>query len=89
MKLASLTDLKLADDPYEAACASDAVVLITPWEDYRQLDFTRLKQTMRRPFVLDTASLWDHSTVQAAGMLHWDIGRGRSAKKKTAGTTSL
>ena len=87
MELASLTDLKLADDPYEAAYGSDAVVLITPWPDYRQLDFTRLKHTMRRPFVLDTAGMWDHSTVQAAGMVHWDIGRGRSAKKKIAGTT--
>ena len=79
-EVAQLSMLKTASDPYQAVQDSDAVVLMTPWSDYRDLDFTRLKKIMRQPFVFDTANMWNHEKLEAAGLTHWDIGRGRTAK---------
>jgi UDPglucose 6-dehydrogenase len=78
-ELASLSNLKRMADPYEAATGSDALVLMTPWHEYRSINFMRLRNAMRQPFVLDTAGMWDHEAVEANGIVHWDIGRGRSA----------
>lgn len=85
-ELASLSDLKRIADPYEAATGSDALVLMTPWHEYRSIDFMKLKSAMRQPFIVDTAGIWDHEAVEAIGVVHWDIGRGRAAGAGRKGT---
>jgi UDPglucose 6-dehydrogenase len=80
-ELAAVSSLRVVDDPYEAARDSDALVLMTPWPEYRSVDFVKLRGLMRRPVVLDTAGMWSHEAVQAAGLAHWDIGRGRTPQK--------
>jgi UDPglucose 6-dehydrogenase len=73
----------LADSPIEAACGADAVVLMTPWPEYRSLDFAALKSAMRGTVVFDTANLWKAGAVTAAGLTYLDIGRGRGAGRRT------
>jgi UDPglucose 6-dehydrogenase len=80
-EVAAVSRVAVVDDPYDAARGVDALVLMTPWPDYRAIDFARLRGLMRRPFLLDTAGLWSHDKAEAAGMTHWDIGRGRAPRK--------
>jgi UDPglucose 6-dehydrogenase len=56
---------------------ADALVLMTPWSDYRLLDFEATKAAMAGTYVLDTASLWDGKLVSATGLIYDEIGRGR------------
>jgi UDPglucose 6-dehydrogenase len=81
MAVAQSARLQLASDVYDAAQGADALVLMTPWPEYRSVDFVRLKAEMRLPFVLDTAGLWNHEVAEAAGVTHWDIGRGRGGAR--------
>ena len=47
------------DDPYAVAEGADALVLATDWPEYRSLDFARLRDSMRRPLLLDAGNVLD------------------------------
>lgn len=55
-------------DPYEAASGADALVLMTPWPEYRELDLARLASAMRHPFVFDPAAFLDEAAAGQAGI---------------------
>ena len=78
-ELAVHRDFTFHEDPIAAARGADALVLMTPWVDYKALDFTAVKSGMRGDLVYDTANLWRAEAVSAAGLRYLDIGRGRSA----------
>jgi len=71
----------VAEDPLAAAAGADALVLMTPWAQYRDTDFTRLRAGMAGTLVFDTAGLWKAEQVTAAGLQYLDIGRGRLARR--------
>ena len=83
IELATHTEFKFSHDPYEAVREAKALVLITPWVDYLELDFQRIKQIMEpEPVIIDTSNLWDASYLEDMGFLYLDIGKGRKAKSK-------
>lgn len=69
-------------DPYEAAQGADLVVLLTEWNDYRALDLTRLKDTMRTARFADLRNVYAPQDMQAAGFDYICIGRGQGAAKR-------
>jgi len=65
-------------DPYEAAAGSDAIVIMTPWPDFRSLDFRKLvKSTREKAILFDTSNfLYDkEKDIRSAGFIYWGIGR--------------
>lgn len=62
-------------DPYEAVRESDAVVLLTDWEEFRTLDLARVRRLMRRPVILDGRNVIDPQQVRALGFRYIGIGR--------------
>jgi UDPglucose 6-dehydrogenase len=69
------------DDPLDALTRADALVLMTPWKEYRDIDFDSVKRRMANPYVLDTAGMWDADRLTALGFVYDDIGRGRHGSK--------
>jgi len=67
------------EDPLAAVDGAEALVLMTPWKEYRTIDFAEMRQRMARPYVLDTAGLWDADRLGELGFHYDDIGRGRRA----------
>ncbi len=67
--------IELAPDPYAAAAGADAIVLVTEWNEFRQPDFERLKQTMKQPVLFDGRNVWDPVKVRALGFSYQGIGR--------------
>lgn len=65
------------DDVDSAVCGADAMVLMTPWLEYKSIDFEHLRGLMRGNLVFDTAQLWRPDDVLAQGFDYIDIGRGR------------
>jgi UDPglucose 6-dehydrogenase len=49
--------IPLATDAYEAAAGADALVIATEWDDFRRLDWLRMKKAMRTPLVFDGRNL--------------------------------
>jgi UDPglucose 6-dehydrogenase len=68
-------------DPVEAAKGAEAVVLMTPWPQYKSIDFAALKAASRAPHLFfDTAGLLPAESLSAQGFVYLDIGRGRKVK---------
>ncbi|GHC72391.1 UDP-glucose 6-dehydrogenase [Limoniibacter endophyticus] len=70
-----LPDVLWYDCPYEASDASDAIVILTEWEDYRRLDLSRLAGAMRGDCLIDYRNLLTSDDVVAHGLHYVSIGR--------------
>lgn len=81
-ELKAHTIFEFFEDPYDAVEGADALVLMTPWEQYKELDFQDIKARMGRPVVFDTANLWSANDLIQHGFEYFDIGRGRQSRKK-------
>jgi UDPglucose 6-dehydrogenase len=62
-------------DPYEAAKESDAVILLTEWEEFRGLEMERLRDVMRRPVLIDGRNIFDPEATRALGFHYAGMGR--------------
>ncbi len=69
---------------YDALTGSDALVLATEWNEYKTLDFERVKKTMRGDAVIDGRNLFDPEAVVAAGLSYTGIGRRKARATEVA-----
>jgi UDPglucose 6-dehydrogenase len=67
--------VELAEEPYAAAEGADALLLVTEWNEFRQIDLPRLKRTMKQPVLFDGRNVWDAAKARAAGFTYYGIGR--------------
>ncbi|UVT16450.1 MAG: UDP-glucose/GDP-mannose dehydrogenase family protein [Nitrospira sp.] len=70
-----MPELQPCRDTYHAAEGADALVIMTEWNVFRNLDFEKLKSVMRVPIVLDLRNVYDPERVTAAGFKHVSVGR--------------
>ena len=70
-----LTDVQYCDDEYDAARGSDALVVVTEWNQFRRLDMDCLKQVMREPNIIDLRNLYEPDTMRSAGFNYLAMGR--------------
>mgnify|MGYP001405802949 CR=1 FL=1 len=61
--------------PLEAAQGCDALVLMTEWDEFRQLNLVELRAAMLHPFLLDTRNLFDATAMASAGIRYKSVGR--------------
>ncbi len=78
-KLPALRGVSLVEDAYQAARGADALAIVTEWNEFRNLDLKRLKKLLRRPVLCDLRNLYDPEEVEAAGLRHFGVGRGRAS----------
>lgn len=71
-----LEDIEYAEDAYDAAVEADCLVLVTEWNEFRTLDFERLKGLVRRPNLVDLRNVYRRNEVEFAGFSYTSIGRG-------------
>ena len=72
---AVLTGVTYCENPYVCADKADALVLVTEWEEFRALDFDRLKTTMARPLVVDLRNVYRPDEMARRGFDYVSIGR--------------
>ena len=63
-------------DPYEASEGADALVLLTEWNQYRALDFKKLKSLMNGNIFLDLRNVYNPSFVIKEGFEYIGVGNG-------------
>ena len=56
-----------AGDIYQKAQGCDAALLVTAHSEYRQIDFSRLKEALGHPLLVDGRNLWDKTRAAEAG----------------------
>jgi UDPglucose 6-dehydrogenase len=67
--------VELAPGPMEAMDRADAVVLVTEWDEFAELDWGAVAQGMNGRLVIDGRNALDPETVRAAGLDYEGIGR--------------
>jgi UDPglucose 6-dehydrogenase len=72
-----LKEIRYCEDPYDTARNADAVVLITEWNEFRNLDLSRLRQSVRNPIFIDLRNVYDEQRMKQAGFRYVGVGRGR------------
>lgn len=74
-------ELALCHDPYAVAEAAHAIVLVTPWPEFKDLDFVRLRAAMNSGVFLDAANMLSPEQIAGAGFLYQGIGRGSAPRR--------
>jgi UDPglucose 6-dehydrogenase len=62
-------------DAYDTAQGADALILMTEWNQFRTLDFDRLKTLLRQPIFFDLRNVYAPDRVAAFGFRHISVGR--------------
>ncbi len=60
--------------------SSDALLTLTAWPEFRELDFAKLRGKMSKPIVIDAINLLDAGAMAKLGFSYFGSGRGKSAK---------
>ncbi|MDI3341026.1 MAG: UDP-glucose/GDP-mannose dehydrogenase family protein [Sphaerobacter sp.] len=68
-------EAEYVDDPYEAVVGADALLLLTPWNEFKQADLARVAELMRQPVLLDGRNLYDPADVRRLGFRYAGVGR--------------
>src|SRR5215472_7184060 len=69
-----LAGIEFCDGPYDCAKGADALVIVTEWEQFRALDFERLKGVMKQAVLVDLRNVYRPEELQ--GFAYHSIGRG-------------
>lgn len=62
-------------EPYEVARDADALLVLTEWEEFRQLDWERIHGLMARPLVIDGRNLLEPAAMMERGFEYFSFGR--------------
>ncbi|MBA7513438.1 UDP-glucose 6-dehydrogenase TuaD [subsurface metagenome] len=70
-----MPDIEYCTDAYKVAEDVDAIILVTEWKEFKNLDFKKLKELMRQPIFLDGRNVYDSDKIKELGFIYAGIGR--------------
>lgn len=70
-----LTGVTYGTDAYDTAKNSDALVVVTEWNEFRQLDLSKVKKLLKHPILFDGRNVYDPGKVKQLGFSYYGVGR--------------
>ncbi|HAE59037.1 MAG TPA: UDP-glucose 6-dehydrogenase [Anaerolineae bacterium] len=70
-----LPAVQMFKNPYEMAKDCDALIVVTEWNEFKQLDLEKVKGLLKTPVIMDARNIYDPATVRAMGFKYRAIGR--------------
>jgi len=77
-----VSGIDFAGSPLEAAKDADAVVLVTEWPEFLELDWQLVAETMQGNLVIDGRNALDPDALRAAGLVYDGVGRGDRRRER-------
>ncbi len=71
-----LKGVTLCNDVYSVAKGADCLVILTEWDEFRKVDFKRLRKALRQPMIFDGRNLYQGDDLVNSGFEYFGIGRG-------------
>lgn len=68
--------IKYCASPYEAAKGADAILILTDWNEFKQVDFQKLNSLVKFPIIVDGRNLYEPKEMAEKGFIYWGMGRG-------------
>jgi len=76
-----LKDVTFCRNPYEVCKDSDCLLVVTDWNEFKELDFNRIKKLLKRPVIVDGRNIYDPKKMEKLGFTYIGIGRKKGFKK--------
>ncbi len=76
---ALLDGVEWCEDAYDTVTGSDALTIVTEWNEFRALDLERVKSLMKSPVMVDLRNIYDPDEMAVAGFQYTCIGRAQAA----------
>ncbi|KPK64741.1 UDP-glucose 6-dehydrogenase [candidate division WOR_3 bacterium SM23_42] len=70
-----MPDIEYCSNPYDVAEGADAVVLVTEWDEFKELDMRKIKTAMRQPVFVDGRNVFEPENMKKLGFIYTGIGR--------------
>lgn len=67
--------LQYCESAYDAAKDADCLVVVTEWDEFRYLDLTKIKNSMKAPIIIDGRNIYDPEEVRRQGFTYVGVGR--------------
>lgn len=67
-------EIKYAKDVYDASRDADALVIITEWPEFREMDLERIRKNLKKPIIIDGRNLFEKSQMETLGFEYVGIG---------------
>jgi UDPglucose 6-dehydrogenase len=71
-----MPEVEMCSNAYEVAQDSDALIIVTEWNEFKQLDLRKVRELMRTPVLFDGRNIYDPAATRALGFVYRAIGRG-------------
>jgi UDPglucose 6-dehydrogenase len=70
-----LPQVKYCEDSYDAVKGADALVIVTEWNQFRNLDLDRIKKLLKEPYFFDLRNIYDPQKLREKGFRYFSVGR--------------
>ena len=67
--------IKYAPNVYKAIEGQDAMLVVTEWSEFREMDLSVIKKLLKRPIIIDGRNIFDPEKVKGLGFKYYGIGR--------------
>ena len=67
--------IQYASSPYQAAEDANALLIVTEWDEFKDLDLKKIKQAMANPIIVDGRNIFDSEHVRSLGFEYYSVGR--------------
>jgi len=77
-----MPDVEICNDVYDMADGCDALVVVTEWNEFKQLDLEKVKGLLKSPVIYDGRNIYDPALMREQGFNYRAIGRGMKVNGK-------
>ena len=67
--------VKLESNPWDVVKNADAIVLVTEWQEFYEMDIAKIKEVMKGCVIVDGRNIWDRKKMENLGFTYFGIGR--------------
>jgi UDPglucose 6-dehydrogenase len=70
-----MPEIEYCQDPYQVAEGAEALVILTEWNEFKEMDLSRIKTLLHHPIIIDGRNLYDPEKMKKMGYVYKSIGR--------------
>jgi UDPglucose 6-dehydrogenase len=69
-------EVELAEDAYSLAEGCDGLIVVTEWNEFKNLDLARIRELMNQPVLIDGRNIYDPAMMKELGFYYRGVGQG-------------
>jgi UDPglucose 6-dehydrogenase len=73
--LKDVPEVKFTTDVYETAKDADLLIVVTEWNEFKEINLTKIKELMAKPNLIDGRNIYEPEKVKALGFTYFGVGR--------------